>query len=76
MIINRGDIYWVPVLDDTGEIRKIIHPQVVIQDSIINQSRIDTIVVCGLSTNMKKICFQLKRSPASRSRIQNCSFPR
>ncbi|MBI9102446.1 MAG: type II toxin-antitoxin system PemK/MazF family toxin [Spirochaetales bacterium] len=27
----------------------------VIQDTIINQSRIDSIVICGITTNMKKI---------------------
>lgn len=55
MEIKRGSIYWVPVQDDTGKKREIIHPHVVIQDTIINQSRIDTIAVCGISTNMKLI---------------------
>lgn len=53
--INQGDIYWVPLpeLNDSGS--GIIHPQVVIQDDIINRSRIKTVVVCGLTTNMKRI---------------------
>jgi mRNA interferase MazF len=55
LIINKGDISWIPVSDETGKIRTIIHPHVVIQDSIINQNSITTIVVCGVSTNLKKV---------------------
>ena len=54
MEIKKGNIYWVSVFDENGQIRSIIHPQVVIQDTVINNSRIETIVVCGLTTNMKK----------------------
>ena len=53
-MIKQGDIYWVPVIDNYGNKSSIIHPQVVLQDTAINNSRISTIVVCGISTNMKK----------------------
>ena len=53
-MIKKGDIYWVPVLDEQGNERDITHPQIVIQDTIINNSRINSIFVCGVSTNMKK----------------------
>jgi mRNA interferase MazF len=33
---------------------RIVHPHVVIQDTVVNQSRIETVVVCALSTNMKR----------------------
>jgi mRNA interferase MazF len=52
--INRGDIFWIPLFDDYGVQNPIVHPNVVIQDTVINQSRIDVIVVCGISTNMKR----------------------
>jgi mRNA interferase MazF len=52
--INRGDIFWIPLFDENGIQNPIVHPNVVIQDTIINQSRIDTIVVCGISTNMRR----------------------
>lgn len=55
MVIKKGEIYWVPVYDENGKRREIVHPQVVIQDTILNQSRIETIAVCGLSTNMKLV---------------------
>ncbi len=31
-----------------------IHPHVVIQDNVLNRSRIDTVVVCALTTNAKR----------------------
>lgn len=48
-VINQGDVYWAPV-----EETSYTHPHVVIQDDVINQSRINTVVVCALSTNMKR----------------------
>jgi mRNA interferase MazF len=54
-LIKQGDVYKVSVLDEQGKKRKLIHPQIVIQDTVINSSRIPTIVVCGLTSNMKKL---------------------
>jgi len=53
--VNQGDIYWVrlePVnMLDTG----IPHPYVVIQDDLFNHSRIHTVVVCALTSNIRRI---------------------
>lgn len=57
MNINQGDIYWVSVADPDEAESEIIHPHVVIQDDIINRSRVKTVVVCGLTTNMKRISY-------------------
>ena len=54
MNINQGDIFWVSVAESNGLKAEIIHPQVVIQDDVINHSRIQTVVVCGLTTNQKR----------------------
>lgn len=51
MKIKQGDIYWVPLEDASGS---VTHPHVVLQDDILNASRIDTVVVCALTTNMKR----------------------
>jgi len=51
MEIDQGNIYWVP-LDSPEE--GITHPHVVIQDNILNHSRINTVVVCALTTNLKQ----------------------
>ena len=49
MAINQGDIYWVSL-----EGSSYTHPHVVIQDNVLNYSRIDTVVICALTTNMKR----------------------
>ncbi len=57
MPINQGEIYWVPLTDLQGASSDIVHPHVVIQDDIINRSRIETVVVCGLTTNLKRASY-------------------
>jgi mRNA interferase MazF len=54
MIIKQGDIYWVPLEEPDGLEPGYIHPHVVIQDNVFNRSRIKTVVVCGLTTNIKR----------------------
>lgn len=53
MIVNQGDVYWIP-LEETGTEQGYIHPHVVIQDNLINRSRVSTVVVCALTTNLKR----------------------
>ena len=54
MLIRQGQIFWVRLeeADNTGS--GVVHPHVVIQDDVLNASRIDSLVVCALSTNMRK----------------------
>ena len=51
MILNQGDIYWLKL----EELEGYPHPHVVIQEDIINHSRIQTVVVCSLTTNIKRV---------------------
>lgn len=53
-VINQGDIYWVPLEEPGGLEPGYTHPHVVIQDDVLNRSRIDTVVVCALTTNMRR----------------------
>lgn len=48
--IRRGDLYWIAPEDD----RPYAHPHVVVQDDVFNASRIETVVVCALTTNLGK----------------------
>src|SRR5215211_1395824 len=48
MVVNQGDIYWVALKPGPS------HPQVVIQENVINRSRINAVVVCALTTNLKR----------------------
>lgn len=54
MEINQGDIYWAPLDSPNKSEAGITHPHVVIQDDALNQSRINTVVVCALTTNLKR----------------------
>lgn len=55
MNIRQGDLYWLrasrPDEADTGH----AHPYVVIQDDVINQSRVPTVVVCALTSNQTRM---------------------
>lgn len=52
--INRGDVYWVAPDDSRGLAPSYSHPHVVIQDDVLNHSRITTVVVCALTTNLHR----------------------
>jgi len=54
MVINQGDIFWVPLKEPNGLEPGYKHPHVVIQDNVLNRSRINTVVVCALTTNLKR----------------------
>src|SRR6478609_2633995 len=52
--INRGDIFWIAPDDSHGPAPSYSHPHVVVQDDVFNHSRIATVVVCALTTNLAK----------------------
>jgi len=54
MAINQGDIYWVQLEEPGGLEPGYVHPYVVIQDDVLNRSRIHTVVVCALTSNIKQ----------------------
>ncbi len=51
--VRRGDIYWC-VDEAGGSIPPIPHPHVVISDDVFNQSRLTTVIVCALTSNLKR----------------------
>jgi mRNA interferase MazF len=52
--IQQGDIYWVPLAEPDGSEPGNTHPQVVVQEDVFNHSRIHTVVVCALTSNLKR----------------------
>ena len=54
MVVNQGDLYWVSLEGPSRSEAGYTHPDVVIQDNVINCSRINTVVVCALTTNLKR----------------------
>lgn len=53
MVINQGDIFWVEVDEPTGSEPRYTHPHVVVQNNLFNQSKIRTVIVCVLTSNLK-----------------------
>ena len=52
MVINQGDLFWVDLGDPSGSGPGYRHPHVVIQNNVFNRSRINTVVVCALTSNL------------------------
>lgn len=53
-MIEQGEIYWIDLGDPIASEPGYRHPHVVIQNDIFNQSRINTVVVCVLTSNLKR----------------------
>lgn len=53
MVINQGDIFWVDLGEPRGSEPGYRHPFVVIQNDAFNKSKINTVVMCALSSNIK-----------------------
>ena len=54
MVIRQGDIYWVDLGEPIGSGPGYRHPHIVIQNDVFNQSRIRTVVVCALTSNLER----------------------
>jgi mRNA interferase MazF len=54
MVINQGDIFWIDFRVPNGSAPGYRHPHLVIQNNLFNRSRINTVVVCTLTSNMKR----------------------
>lgn len=54
MVINQGDIFWIDLGAPSGSEPAYRHPHVIIQNNLFNQSRIDTVVVCSLTSNLER----------------------
>jgi mRNA interferase MazF len=55
MLIRQGDIYWLSAAATGQPHIDYAHPYVVIQDDLLNNSRLKTVVVCALTTNLKRL---------------------
>lgn len=54
MGIQQGDIFWIDLGEPSGSEPGYIRPHVVIQNNIFNASKINTVVVCSLTTNLRR----------------------
>jgi mRNA interferase MazF len=54
VVIRQGDIYWVNLGEPEGSEPGYRHPHVVIQNNLFNRSRISTVVVVALTSNLQR----------------------
>ena len=54
MTIRQGDIFWVELGEPHGSEPGYRHPHVVVQNNVFNISKINTVVVCALTSNVKR----------------------
>jgi mRNA interferase MazF len=52
--IHRGDLFWIEPDGARGSVPGHAHPHVVVQDDVFNHSRIHTVVVCALTSNLNR----------------------
>lgn len=54
MVINQGDVFWVDLGEPAGSEPAYRHPHLVIQNDVFNRSRLNTVVVCALTSNLER----------------------
>jgi mRNA interferase MazF len=54
MVINQGDIYWIELDEPKGSEPGYRHPHIIIQNNLFNRSHIKTVLVCPLTSNLKR----------------------
>lgn len=53
MVIRQGDVYWMDLGEPEESEPGYMRPWVVVQNNLFNLSRINTVVVCALTSNIK-----------------------
>jgi mRNA interferase MazF len=54
VVIQQGDVFWIDLGAPSGSGPGFRHPYVVVQNDMYNRSRLDTVVVCSLTSNLKR----------------------
>lgn len=54
MVIRQGEIYWVDLGEPRGSEPSYRHPHIVVQNNLFNASKINTVAVCALTSNLKR----------------------
>lgn len=52
--VQRGDLFWVSPAEGRGTVPSVAHPHLVIQEDVFNRSRIQTVIVCALTSNLSR----------------------
>lgn len=54
MEINQGHLFWVDLGVPRDSEPGYRHPHVVVQNNLFNQSKIHTVVMCALTSNLNR----------------------
>jgi mRNA interferase MazF len=54
MVIDQGDVVWVDLGEPIDSVPGYGHPYVVIQNNMFNHSRLNTVLVCALTSNLQR----------------------
>ncbi len=52
MVILQGDVFWLDLCTPRGSEPGYRHPYVVVQNDVFNASRIQTTVLCAITSNL------------------------
>ncbi len=54
MVIKQGDVFWIDLGNPSDPEPGYRHPHLIIQNDVFNSSRIQTVVVCVLTSNLDR----------------------
>lgn len=54
MVIRQGDMFWIDLDAPSGSAPGYLRPFLIIQNNLFNRSRIHTVVVCALTSNLQR----------------------
>jgi mRNA interferase MazF len=54
LTISQGDLFWIDLGEPSGSAPAYRHPHVVIQNNLFNRSKINTVVVCAVTSNLRR----------------------
>jgi mRNA interferase MazF len=54
VVIKQGDVFWLDLGKPRGSGPALLHPYVVVQSDVFNVSKIQTVAVCGLTSNLHR----------------------
>lgn len=54
MQVRRGDLFWITSEPSSDGEPGFAHPHVVLQEDVFNRSRVETVVVCALTSNLHR----------------------
>jgi len=54
VVIRQGGVYWVDLGGRSNSPRAAMHPCVVLQNNLFNKSKINSVVVCELTSNLRR----------------------